>query len=177
MYNSIGDLKCSMHFPWPSPLPSPQSAYLTFLYLISLLPCTWYCVYIPANDSLFSFPNSKVNWCQPYSKQHYPSKSRRHSVNWPYLAYILGCVPCASRIRIGMFGLFFFIVGYARLMNDLLLSQHWSQNNPFSIAAIPFSESLQLTCHNIPLTSLRCLLRQSGRIGIVPPSESARRRI
>lgn len=37
----------------------------------------------------------------------------------PYLAHTFGSVPVASRIKIGMFGLFFFIVGYARLRNVL----------------------------------------------------------
>ncbi len=38
----------------------------------------------------------------------------------PYLANTLGSTPRASRSMIGTCGLFFFIVGYARVRNDLL---------------------------------------------------------
>lgn len=37
----------------------------------------------------------------------------------PYLAHTFGATPVASRIRIGVSGLCFFMVGYARLMNVL----------------------------------------------------------
>lgn len=37
----------------------------------------------------------------------------------PYLAQTFGSTPNASRMRIGTLGLFFFMVGYARVMNDL----------------------------------------------------------
>ena len=37
----------------------------------------------------------------------------------PYLAHILGSTAVASRIMIGTCGLFFFMVGYARLRNVL----------------------------------------------------------
>lgn len=37
----------------------------------------------------------------------------------PYLAKTLGSTPNASRIIIGVCGLFFFIVGYALFKNDL----------------------------------------------------------
>jgi len=54
----------------------------------------------PANDSFFSLPNS-------------------------YLANTFGSVPSASRSRIGVCGLFFFMVGYARVRNDLM-AELWS---------------------------------------------------
>jgi hypothetical protein len=38
----------------------------------------------------------------------------------PNLAYTLGRVPDASRIRMGVSGLLFFMVGYARVMKDLV---------------------------------------------------------
>ena len=46
---------------------------------------------------------------------------REHSVdvNLPYLAKTFGSTPSASLIMMGVCGLFFFIVGYARLRNDL----------------------------------------------------------
>jgi len=37
----------------------------------------------------------------------------------PYLAYTFGKVPWASRSRIGVTGLFFFMMGYARVRNVL----------------------------------------------------------
>lgn len=43
----------------------------------------------------------------------------RNHPNPPYLAYTLGDVPAASLSRIGICGLFFFIVGYARVKKDL----------------------------------------------------------
>lgn len=42
----------------------------------------------------------------------------------PYRAYTFGSTPSASRIMIGVWGLFFFIVGYARVKKDLQLLQH-----------------------------------------------------
>lgn len=39
--------------------------------------------------------------------------------NAPNLVHIFGSMPVASRMRMGMCGLCFFIVGYARLRNDL----------------------------------------------------------
>lgn len=43
----------------------------------------------------------------------------------PYLAYTRGIVPIASRIIIGVLGLCFFIVGYARCRNDLKTCQSY----------------------------------------------------
>lgn len=40
-------------------------------------------------------------------------------VDGPYRAYILGSVPAASRSMMGVSGLFFFMVGYARVRKDL----------------------------------------------------------
>ena len=37
----------------------------------------------------------------------------------PYLAQTLGSTPEASRIKMGVLGLWCFIVGYARFRNDL----------------------------------------------------------
>jgi hypothetical protein len=37
----------------------------------------------------------------------------------PYLAQTLGWTSCASRMRIGVCGLCFFIVGYVRVRKDL----------------------------------------------------------
>ncbi len=51
------------------------------------------------------------------SKSYSPLSCRDSS---PYLANIFGSVPNASRIIIGVCGLFFFIVGYARNKKDLL---------------------------------------------------------
>ena len=44
--------------------------------------------------------------------------------NPPNLVHIFGSVPVASRIKIGVCGLCFFMVGYARLRNDLLSKDH-----------------------------------------------------
>lgn len=44
--------------------------------------------------------------------------------NIPYLAKTFGSTPNASRIMIGVCGLFFFIVGYALVKKDLPLVQH-----------------------------------------------------
>ena len=55
-------------------------------------------------------------------KKSHACKLHNHSSyisHVPYLAYTLGCVPRASRRRIGVYGLCFFIVGYARLINVL----------------------------------------------------------
>lgn len=64
-----------------------------------------------------------------YCHTNIPFKSAIFSRPYSYLAYTLGSTPLASRIMMGMYGLFFFIVGYARVRNDLQSStdEHLSE--------------------------------------------------
>lgn len=56
------------------------------------------------------------------STAYSPSQMESRDSSVPYLAYTLGSVPRASRIMMGVYGLFSFIVGYARFRNVLLCS-------------------------------------------------------
>jgi hypothetical protein len=56
----------------------------------------------------------------PYPVLYHISRVvRQTTIHPPNLVHIFGSVPVASRIRIGMCGLCFFMVGYARFRNDL----------------------------------------------------------
>jgi len=73
----------------------------------------------------------------------------------PYLAYILGWVPCASRIKIGVFGLFFFMVGYARVRNDLWKHQSAKIRSMYNCKLTPWEIFMQrwrdgvISCHTL----------------------------
>lgn len=64
----------------------------------------------------------------------------------PYRAYIFGNVPCASRMRIGVCGLFFFIVGYALVRNDLQTLIRLTSPQPRSSPALQEEERDALRC-------------------------------
>lgn len=66
----------------------------------------------PLSSSSFSFPYSALH----RQGQMIPSRGISHI---PYLAKTFGSMPNASLIMIGVCGLFFFMVGYARDRNDL----------------------------------------------------------
>ena len=65
-----------------------------------------------------SYPSKKKKKC-PFSP-HFSSSSLIEQ-NIPYLANTLGSVPWASRSIIGVWGLFFFMVGYALMRKDLFI--------------------------------------------------------
>jgi hypothetical protein len=53
-------------------------------------------------------------------------------------------MPVASLIRMGMFGLFFFIVGYARFRNDLSIAKEGLAFDPGALRkfkSMPYGES------------------------------------
>lgn len=68
----------------------------------------------PSNDWLFSFPRSAGVVCQFRCLCLWKPARRGEAedeIDAPYLAYTFGVVPPASRRRMGVFGLFFFMVG------------------------------------------------------------------
>lgn len=85
-------------------------------------------------------PIISLSAIQDYSQRDgYKSGSSMWQGPLPYRAYTRGCVPAASLIIIGVCGLFFFMVGYALVRNDLLQS-----------STMTFSRRLANTCPTHP---------------------------
>lgn len=116
---------------------SPRSAtrviqYHTASFFTSVVTVSSICLSVnPSSEWLVSFPKSvcKVTNISTLLESRLGQLNigvggRRRSgqvsrKNAPYLAYTLGKVPAASRSMMGVLGLFFFMVGYARVRNAL----------------------------------------------------------
>jgi len=104
----------------------------------------------PFRGTIFSLPNSVVHSVSPCFIR-YPwfmlskilrnlfllsfQDVRAYESDIPYRAYTLGSTPLASRIKMGVWGLCFFIVGYDFVRNDLFnIINMLSQNMQIPIA-------------------------------------------
>ena len=102
-----------------------------------------------------------------------PLRSSIFSLPYSYLAYTLGSTPLASRIMMGMYGLFFFIVGYARVRNDLNARRLVRDRQLACFHSAQRLDRNRAVVH----TGQHCCVRSSGNVRIAALSVLLRKHI